>query len=254
MSTVVTPRITGAIAVRVITQLRRDRRTLAMLLVLPCAILTLLWWMFKGNGLGFDALGPPLLALIPFIVMFLVTSVTTLRERSSGTLERLLAMPTGKGDFLGGYAIAFGIVAAVQSVLAVLLSVWLLGLDVAGPVWMLGVVAIADAVLGTALGLFVSAFAQTEFQAVQFMPLIVIPQILLCGLFIPRDQMPTVLHAISDVLPLSYAVDAMSSVSRATSTGFAGVDSGVWGDLAVVLGFTLAALALGAATLRRRTA
>jgi ABC-2 type transport system permease protein len=252
-----TPRVTTAVAMRVLTQLRRDRRTLAMLLVLPCVILTLLWWMFDarpGGAAGFDLLGPPLLALIPFIVMFLVTSVTTLRERSSGTLERLLSMPTGKGDFLGGYALAFGVVAALQSALAVVLCVWLLGLDVTGPVWMLVVVAVADAVLGTALGLFVSAFAQTEFQAVQFMPALVIPQILLCGLFIARDEMPQVLGAISDVLPLSYAVAAMTSVTTTTGNSFAGVDAGVWGDLGVIVGFTLAALALGAATLRRRTA
>jgi ABC-2 type transport system permease protein len=250
----VSARITSAVAARVLAQLRRDHRTLAMLLVLPCAVLTLLWWMFRDQaGIGFDSLGPPLLALIPFIVMFLVTSVTTLRERSSGTLERLLAMPTGKGDFLGGYALAFGLVAAVQSVLAVLLSVLALGLTVSGPTWMLVVVAVADAVLGTALGLFVSAFARTEFQAVQFMPAVVIPQILLCGLFVPRDQMPPVLGAISDVLPLSYAVDAMTTVATTTSTGFGGVDASVWSDLAVVVGFALAGLALGAATLRRRT-
>ena len=249
-------RITLAVAARVLTQLRRDRRTLAMLLVLPCVVLTLLWWMFERRepGVGFDALGPPLLALIPFIVMFLVTSVTTLRERSSGTLERLLAMPTGKGDFLGGYALAFGLVAAVQSALAVLLSVCLLGLEVAGPVWMLVVVAVADAVLGSALGLFVSAFARTEFQAVQFMPAVVIPQILLCGLFVPRDAMPPVLEAISNVLPLSYAVDAMASVSAdgraapsAASTPRSGLTWPWWSAFAV------AALALGAATLRRRT-
>jgi ABC-2 type transport system permease protein len=136
----------------------------------------------------------------------------------------------------------------------VILSVSLLGLDVSGPVWMLVVVAVADAVLGTALGLFVSAFARTEFQAVQFMPLIVIPQILLCGLFIERDEMPQVLSAISDVLPLSYAVDAMTSVASATGDALGGVPAGVWGDVAVVVGFAVAALALGAATLRRRTA
>jgi ABC-2 type transport system permease protein len=246
-------RIAGAVTGRVLTQLRHDHRTSAMLIVLPALILTLLWWMFEDKGPGFDSLGPPLLALIPFIVMFLVTSVTTLRERSSGTLERLLALPTGKLDFLGGYALAFGLAAAVQSVVAVLLCVWGLGLDVAGPVWMLTVVAVADAILGTALGLFVSAFARTEFQAVQFMPAIVIPQILLCGLFIPRDEMPSVLSAISDVLPLSYAVDAMTTVSTTTSDAFGGVDSSVWGDLAVIAGFAVAALALGAATLRRRT-
>jgi ABC-2 type transport system permease protein len=252
-----TPRITLAVASRVLTQLRRDRRTLAMLLVLPCLVLTLLWWMFDaeaGPGAGgFTGLGPPLLALIPFIVMFLVTSVTTLRERSSGTLERLLAMPTGKGDFLGGYALAFGLVAAAQSTLAVTLSVFVLDLQVSGPGWMLVLVAVADAILGTALGLFVSAFARTEFQAVQFMPAVVIPQLLLCGLFLPRDAMPRVLEAISNVLPLSYAVDAMRAVATTTGTGLGGVDGAAWSDLLVVLGFTLAALALGAATLRRRT-
>jgi ABC-2 type transport system permease protein len=250
-------RILFAVAARVLIQLRRDRRTLVMLVVLPCLILTLLWWMFTG-GLGaeqgFDSLGPPLLALIPFVVMFLVTSVTTLRERSSGTLERLLAMPTGKGDLLGGYAIAFGLVAAVQSVLAVLLCHYVLDLQVSGPLWMLVVVAVVDAVLGSALGLFVSAFARTEFQAVQFMPALVIPQLLLCGLFVPRDALPRVLEVVSDVLPLSYAVDAMTAVSSTTSGGFGGVDVGVWSDIAVVVGFALAGLVLGAATLRRRTA
>jgi len=251
------PRITLAVAARVLVQLRRDRRTLAMLVVLPCLVLTLLWWMFRGRGAGaaagFDHLGPPLLALIPFVVMFLVTSVTTLRERSSGTLERLLAMPTGKGDLLGGYALAFGVVAVVQSVLAVLLCAWVLGLTVGGPLWMLVVVAVADAVLGTALGLFVSAFARTEFQAVQFMPALVIPQLLLCGLFLPREAMPRVLEVVSGVLPLSYAVDAMSAVAGSGGGGLGGVDASVWSDLLVVVGFAVAGLALGAVTLRRRT-
>jgi ABC-2 type transport system permease protein len=180
--------------------------------------------------------------------MFLVTSVTTLRERSSGTLERLLAMPMGKLDFLLGYAIAFGLVAAVQSALAVAVSVGLLGLEIVGPVWLLTIVAVADAVLGTALGLFVSAFARTEFQAVQFMPAVVLPQILLCGLFLPRSRMPDVLEAISDLLPLSYAVDAMQALTRTSDT------SEVWQDLGVVAGFAVAVLGIGAATLRRRTA
>ena len=241
-----TPRIAGAVAARVLTQLRRDHRTLALLLVLPCLLITLLWWMFRDTPV-FDQVGPALLAMFPFIVMFLVTSVTTLRERSGGTLERLLAMPMGKLDFLLGYGVAFGVVATVQSALAVALSVGPLGLDVRGPVWLLVVVAVVDAVLGTALGLFVSAFAQTEFQAVQFMPAVVIPQILLCGLFLPRDQLPQALEWLSDVLPLSYAVDAMQTLTRTAET------ADVWQDLAVVAGFAVAGLVLGAATLRRRT-
>jgi ABC-2 type transport system permease protein len=241
------PRITVAVTKRVLIQIRRDRRTLAMLLVLPCIIMSLLWWMFQDKpSFGFGALAPALLALIPFIIMFLVTSVTTLRERTSGTLERLLAMPMGKGDFLLGYALAFGLVAAVQSALAVGLSTWLLDLHVAGPIWMLMVVAVVDAVLGTALGLFVSAFARTEFQAVQFMPALVIPQILLCGLFIARDDLPRVLEVISNALPLSYAVDAMREVA-----GHA--DPVIWGDLGLVAAFAAVALVLGALTLRRQS-
>ncbi len=241
------PRITLAVTRRVLIQLRRDRRTLVMLLVLPCVVMTLLWWMFQEKpGPGFGALAPALLALIPFIIMFLVTSVTTLRERTSGTLERLLAMPMGKGDFLLGYAIAFGVVAALQSALAVGLSVVALDLDVQGPVWLLLVVAVVDAVLGSALGLFVSAFARTEFQAVQFMPALVVPQILLCGLFVARADLPPVLHTISDLLPLSYAVDAMSKVAGDS-------DPAVWGDLGLVAAFALAGLALGALTLQRQS-
>ena len=243
-----TPRITLAIARRVLTQLRRDPRTVALLLVVPCVLLTLLWWMFDGDEVLFNRFGPPLLAMFPFIVMFLVTSVTTLRERSSGTLERLLSMPTGKTDFLVGYAIAFGAVAFAQALVAVGLTVGLLGLDVAGPVWMLTVIAVLDAVLGTALGLFVSAFAQTEFQAVQFMPAVVLPQVLLCGLFVARDALPPVLEAVSDVLPLSYAVDAMERVTVDTAA------SSAVRDLLIVAAFTIGALALGAATLKRRTA
>ena len=248
------PRILGAVAARVLSQLRHDHRTMAMLLVVPMVLMTLLWWMFHDAGQVFDRFGPALLAMFPFIIMFLVTSVTTLRERSSGTLERLLAMPTGKIDFLGGYALAFAAVAAVQSALAVGLCIWVLDLNLVGPAWMLTVVAVADALLGTALGLFVSAFARTEFQAVQFMPALVIPQILLCGLFLPRDQLPRVLELLSDVLPLSYAVDAMNAVAANTSDAFAGVDPEAWTDLAVIVAFVVGLLVLGAATLRRRTA
>ncbi|MBA3719231.1 MAG: ABC transporter permease [Nocardioidaceae bacterium] len=243
------PRTTLAVAGRVLTQLRRDHRTVAMLIVIPCVLLTLLWWMFDGNEILFSRLGPPLLALFPFIVMFLVTSVTTLRERSSGTLERLLTTPMSKADLLVGYALAFGLVALVQAVAAVGLCIGLLGLDVQGEVWVLGLVAVLNAVLGTALGLFVSAFAETEFQAVQFMPALVLPQVLLCGLFVSRDALPDVLSAISDLLPLSYAVDAMREVQ----------DQPAWtadlsADVGVIAGFALLALAVGAATLRRRTA
>lgn len=181
--------------------------------------------------------------------MFLVTSIATLRERTSGTLERLLAMPLGKGDLIAYYALAFGTLAIIQSALATGLAVWFLGLDVTGSPWLLLLVALLDALLGTALGLFVSAFAASEFQAVQFMPAVIFPQLLLCGLFTPRDTMHPVLETVSDVLPMSYAVDGMNEVLHHTDMTATFVR-----DTLIVAGCALLVLALGAATLRRRTA
>lgn len=239
------PRITLATSRRVLTQLRHDHRTVAMMLLVPCLLLALLWWVYDG-GPVWNQIGPTLLALFPFMIMFLVTSIATLRERTGGTLERLLSMPTGKPDFLFGYALAFSAVAIVQALLAGGLTIGALGLNIAGPVWLLLAVAVLNAVTGVALGLFVSAFASTEFQVVQFMPALIIPQFLLCGLLVPRDDLPAVLNTISDLLPLSYAVDAMSEVQHA-------VDPEVWTELLIVAGFAAGLLLLGAATLRRRT-
>ena len=240
---------TAATTRRVLQQLRRDPRTVALLLVVPMVLLWLLELVFDAQPATFDQIGPALLALFPFVVMFLVTSVTTLRERTSGTLERLLSMPLGRLDLLLGYLAAFGLVAVVQAALASGLMLGLLGLDVAGPAWLLVIVAVVDAVLGCALGLFVSAFARTEFQAVQFMPAVVLPQFLLCGLLVPRDQMGAVLEAISWALPLSYAVDAMQRI-----TVEATVSTRTLVDLGVVVASIGLSVALGAATLRRRTA
>jgi ABC-2 type transport system permease protein len=240
--------LTFATAARVLRQVRTDRRTLALLLVVPCVLMGLLAWIYQGTGL-FDRLGAPLLGVFPFVVMFLVTSVTTLRERTSGTLERLLTTPLGKADLIGGYALAFGALAVVQACIATGFAIWICGLDVAGSTPLLVLVAVVDALLGTALGLFVSAFAATEFQAVQFLPALVLPQFLLCGLLTPRDELPEFLRAVSDVLPLSYAVDAMTTVtSQVSGTGEALQDVGI------VALYVVAAIALGSATLRRRTA
>jgi len=244
----VSARLTLATAGRVLAQLRQDRRTVAMMLFVPSLLLSLLGWIYDGSD-TFDRIGPPLLGIFPFIVMFLVTSVATLRERTSGTLERLLTMPLGKGDLLVGYALAFGVVAVVQSVLAVSVAIWGLDMQIEGSPALVVVVALANGLLGTALGLFVSAFAASEFQAVQFLPAFVLPQFLLCGLLLPREQMPQLLERVSDALPLSYAVDALNHV-QSTS----GLSGAIVTDLVVIVAFTMAALAGGALTLKRRTA
>jgi ABC-2 type transport system permease protein len=249
----VSVRLTAATAGRVLEQLRHDRRTIAMLLVLPSALLGLLYLIWRdvppeGGHSPFDRVGLTMLAIFPFVVMFLVTSIAMLRERTSGTLERLLTTPLSRLDLLLGYGLAFGVAAAVQAVVTVLVATTLYGLDVAGSLWLVVLIAVVDAVLGVALGLLASAFARSEFQAVQFMPVIVLPQFFLCGLLVPRGQMAGWLHAVSDALPLTWAVDALDRVgTEATATG------SLWRDVGIVAGAALLALALAAATLRRRT-
>jgi ABC-2 type transport system permease protein len=241
-------RVTGAVALRVLSQLRRDPRTVALLLVVPCVLIFLLHELFRYEPHVFQHVGGPLLGLFPFISMFLVTSITMLRERVSGTLERLMTLPLAKLDLLMGYGAAFAVLAAVQATIVSLLAFGPLSLHTAGPAWSVVLIAVGNALLGMSLGLFVSAFAQTEFQAVQFMPALVFPQVLLCGLFVARAQMADWLRYVSDALPLTYAYDALS---RATQDTF---DTRFVVDVALIAAATLLALALGAATLRRRTA
>jgi ABC-2 type transport system permease protein len=241
-------RRTLATARRVLRQLRHDPRTLALLLFVPVLLLVLLYYVFDSDRRAFDAIGASLLGIFPLITMFLVTSIATLRERTSGTLERLLSMPLGKADLISGYALAFGLLAIAQAAVATGVAVWLLDLDFAGSPWLLLLIALLDALLGTALGLFVSAFAASEFQVVQFMPAVIFPQLLLCGLFAPRDSMQPVLEGLSNVLPMSYAVDGMNEVLLSSD-----VTGDYVRDIAVVAGSALLVLALGAATLRRRT-
>ena len=242
-------RATTATALRVLTQLRRDPRTIVLIIGVPCLLETLLKEVFAGRGEIFQHVGAPLLGLFPFVSMFVVASVTVLRERTSGTLERLMTMPLAKLDLLAGYAAAFALTAVVQTTAVSSLAFGLLDLRVAGPRWAVGALAIGNALLGMALGLFVSAFAATELQAVQFLPAIVFPQLLLSGLFVSRSEMAGWLHAVSDALPLVYAYDAIARVADG------GPYSGWFvGDVLIVAGSILLALLLGAATLRRRTA
>lgn len=239
--------VTLAVALRVLRQLRHDPRTIALALAVPCMLMLILQQLFGRSSPVFQQVGTPLLGLFPFVTMFLVTSITMLRERTSGTLERLMTTPLHKVDLLAGYGIAFALLAIVQAILVSSLTFGLLGLEVAGPKWLVMALAVANAVLGSTLGLFVSAFAQTEFQAVQFMPAVVFPQILLCGLFVAREEMADWLRVISAFLPLTYAYDALARTADDR------LDARFALDVAVVCASIVFAVALGAATLRRRT-
>jgi ABC-2 type transport system permease protein len=248
------PQMMLATTARVLDQLRHDRRSIGLILVVPALLLTAVYFLYENETLPpgvprtFDRVGLMMLAIFPFVVMFLVTSITMLRERTSGTLERLLTTPIHKADLLFGYGLAFSIMAALQSLVATAVAYWIFNLDIEGsPLWVV-MIAVINAVLGVALGLFCSAFARTEFQAVQFMPVVVVPQILLCGLFVARDRMNEVLEAISNVLPLTFSVDALREVAEnAEATDL------MWQDVSVMGTIVLAVLVLASLTLRRQT-
>jgi ABC-2 type transport system permease protein len=240
--------VTWAVGRRVLWQIRRDPRTIGLLLVVPVVLLVLLKYVFAGRPGIFRTIGVPLCGLFPFIVMFLITSIAMLRERTSGTLERQMTMPMSRLDLLVGYGVAFGILAAIQAIIVCAVGFVALDFDATHGAWLVALLAIANALLGMALGLGMSAFARTEFQAVQFMPALIFPQLMLCGLFIERSEMGTALYWLSWALPLTYSYDALARATKPAALGW-------WFalDVLVTITTTVAALALGAATLKRRT-
>ena len=237
---------TLATAGRVLSQLRRDRRTLGLVIIVPCVLMVLLKYVFDGEPVVFNSLAPMILGIFPLLIMFLVTSIATLRERTSGTLDRLMTMPISKLDFIFGYAIGFGILALVQACITSFVTLGLLGVTVQGGTLPVLATAVLTALLGTSLGLFVSAFAKTEFQAVQLVMPSLMPQILLCGLFVPRDHMAKVLQWLSDIFPVTYSVDAMREVSlHPTWTKALAL------DLFIVIAFAIVALIIASITISR---
>ncbi|MGV0792126.1 ABC transporter permease [Mycolicibacterium sp. XJ1819] len=243
-----------ATTARILRQLLADHRSIAMILVVPVVVLSLMYFMFgdvpaqPGAPSGFNTACLVLLGLFPMFMMFVITSITMQRERASGTLERILATPLRRIELLAAYGTAFSIAAAVQATVACMTAFWLLGFDTAGsPLWVV-LIAIVNAVLGVGLGLACSAFARTEFQAVQFIPLVMVPQLLLAGIIVPRAAMPNWLEWISNVMPASYALEALQQVGA-----HPGLTDVAVRDIIVVVGCAIAALCVAATTLRRRT-
>lgn len=238
---------TFSTADRVIRQLMHDPRSVALLFIVPPALITILKYVFQGQAQTFDHIAPMLLGIFPLVMMFLITSIATLRERTSGTLDRLMVSPMHKMDFILGYAIAFSLVAFVQASITCFVMLGLLQVTVQGGTLPALIGSVLAAFLGTALGLFMSAFADSEFQAIQFMPAFIFPQLLVCGLFVAREQMARPLQWFADVMPLTYSVDAMKQITISSSwTGT------LTRDLLIVVGFGALALILGSVTIQRQ--
>ena len=223
---------------RILTQLRADRRTVGLIAIVPAALLTLLYFVYRdypGADLIFNHIAVSMMAILPTTVMFLVTSVAMLRERVSGTLERLWTTPIHRADLLFGYATAFALTAVIQSLILCAVAAWGLDVDI-------------SAFVGVSLGLLVSAFARTEFQAVQFMPVVIAPQLFLCGLLVSRDQLPRALEVVGDALPMSWAVDAVTELTTASEPS-----DDFFRYLAYLVCFGLVMLGVAASTVPRKT-
>ena len=240
-------RKTFATARRVLSQLRHDPRTIGLVIFAPVLLITILKYVFQGEPQIFDAVAPMMLGIFPLLMMFLITSVAMLRERTTGTLDRLMTEPMSKFDLVFGYALAFSFFALVQGAVVSYVTLGLLGVTVMGGTLPILLAVVLAALLGIALGLFVSAFATSEFQAVQLVIPTIFPQVLVCGLFVPRDHMAKLLQWPADVFPITYSTDAMKQVAL-----HAMWPSALTRDLLVVFAYAIVALALGSITIRRR--
>jgi ABC-2 type transport system permease protein len=198
-----------------------------------------------------DHLAPLFIAFFAFFFTFLLSAVSFLRERTTGTLERLLATPLRRGELVVGYLIGFGIFALLQAAVIIGFTVWVLQVRYQGSLATIFLIEAMLVICAVSIGLFASAFARTELQAIQFIPLIVVPQAFLAGFLVPVDQLPDVLRPFSVVMPLTYAMEALRAVMV---KGYALADALILRDVAVLGAFGLITIAGAIASIRREVA
>ena len=235
---------TLAIALRILRQISRDRRSLALIIVAPIVVMALVGFSFGDQQGVLDRIAPGLIAVFVLFFTFVLTGVSFLRERAQGTLERLLTTPVGRADILVGYTTGFFVLAMVQSVIVVTFTLLVLEVNYQGSIWQIWTVLVPLVVVGVSLGVFISTFARNEFQVVQFIPLLMAPQIFLSGVIAEVDKMPAVLEVLAYLLPLTYAVDGLQDIMlRGDSLGSLGLELGVLALYVVAL-LTAAAVAV----------
>jgi ABC-2 type transport system permease protein len=239
---------TFTIANRIIHQLIRDRRTIVLLFVVPLVIASLVGVSFPGDN-TLNYIAPAMIAMLILFFGFIITGVNFLRERSQGTLERLMASPISRLDVVGGYVLGFLLFALVQTLIIFFYMIYVLNVKYQGDLWQILVFQVIIGIGAVCMGTFFSVFARNEFQMMQFIPLIILPQMFLCGLFWPVSQMPDYLQWIAKFLPLTYGVDGIRALMvQGQSLWDIGTDVGILAAFAVGL------LILASLTLRRNTA
>jgi ABC-2 type transport system permease protein len=233
------------IAQRTIMQISRDRHTLALIFIVPLVIASL-FGVSIPDKMVLNLTLPAMLATLILFFGFLLSGIAFLRERSQGTRERLMASPVSRLDILGGYLMGFLLFAVVQTLILFFYSVYVLKVDFHGALWQIILFQILIGILAVCLGIFISAFARNEFQMVQFIPLIIVPQVFVCGLIFPVNQMPDYLQWLAKVLPLTYGVDGIRALML---QGKSLLDIGK--EISVLVAYAIGLLILAGISLRR---
>ena len=201
-----------AVSGRIIRQIIKDRRSVALIILAPVLVMTLVGFSLFDERSILNRITPALLGVFVLFFTFLLTGVSFLRERSQGTLERLKITPVSRADLLVGYLLGFLLFAMLESVVILAYTVLVLPVTYQGEIWQVFVVLVLLTIVAVSLGILVSTFAKNEFQVVQFIPLVIVPQIFLTGVVVPVEGMPWLLENISKVLPLTYAVDMLIGI------------------------------------------
>ncbi len=233
------------IARRSIQQLVRDRRTIALIIVVPLVIASLIGVSLPNKAVLNQTL-PALLAVLILFFGFLLSGISFLRERSQGTRERLMASPVSRGDIIFGYLLGFLLFAILQTLVLFFYTVYIIKIDFMGDLWQIIIFQILIGILAVCLGIFLSAFARNEFQMVQFIPLIIIPQVFICGVLFPVNTQPEWLQWIAKFLPLTYGVDGIKAMML---EGKGLLDIGK--EIAVLASYAVVLMALAGISLRR---
>jgi len=233
------------IAQRSITQLVRDRRTIALILIVPLVIASLVGVSLPSKSM-LDTMLPALLATLILFFGFLLSGISFLRERSLGTRERLMASPVSRMDIVGGYLLGFLLFALIQTLILFFYSVYVLDVSYLGDLWQIIVFQVIIGILAVCLGIFISAFARNEFQMIQFIPLIIVSQVFICGVIFPVSQQPEWLQWVAKFLPLTYGVDGITALML---QGKDLVDIGK--EIGILVAYAVVLMILAAISLRR---
>ncbi len=236
---------TLTLASRVMMQIIRDRRTIGLIIMAPLIIATIAGFSIS-NKMMLNNAAPGILATLILFFGFLITGISFLRERTQGTLERLMAAPVTRMDIVAGYLLGLLLFALLQTLIMFFYMVYVLDVTYRGDLWQILIFQIIIGIVAVSMGTFFSAFARNEFQMIQFIPIVIVPQVFISGLFIPVKELPVVLEWAAKFMPLTYGVEGIKALML-QGQNLADVGR----DIGILAAFAAGFLILASLTLRK---